>query len=31
MNIAVGFVLVLLAGVLTLASYVDRLYTESGK
>ena len=31
MNIAVGFVLVLLAGVLTLASYVDRLYTEIGK
>jgi putative hemolysin len=31
MNIAVGIVLVLLAGVLTLASYVDRLYTEIGK
>jgi putative hemolysin len=31
MNIAVGFVLLLLAGVLTLASYVDRLYTEIGK
>jgi CBS domain containing-hemolysin-like protein len=31
MNIAVGLVLVLLAGLLTLASYVDRLYTEIGK
>jgi putative hemolysin len=31
MNIAVGMVLVLLSGLLTLASYVDRLYAEIGK
>lgn len=31
MNIAVGFVLILLSGLLTLASYVDRLYAEIGK
>ena len=31
MNIAVGMALVLLAGLLTLASYVDRLYAEIGK
>ena len=31
MNIAVGVVLVLLSALLTLASYVDRLYAEIGK
>jgi putative hemolysin len=31
MNYAVGFALLLLAGLLTLVSYVDRLYTEIGK
>lgn len=31
MNYAVGFGLLLLAGLLTLVSYVDRLYTEIGK
>jgi CBS domain containing-hemolysin-like protein len=31
MNIAVGIALVLLSGLLTLASYVDRLYAEIGK
>jgi CBS domain containing-hemolysin-like protein len=31
MNIAVGFVLVVLSALLTLASYVDRLYAEIGK
>jgi putative hemolysin len=31
MNYGVGFALLLLAGVLTLVSYVDRLYTEIGK
>jgi putative hemolysin len=31
MNIAVGIVLILLSGLLTLASYVDRLYAEIGK
>jgi len=30
-NIAVGVVLILLTGLLTLASYVDRLYAEIGK
>ena len=31
MNYAVGVVLLLLVGLLTLVSYVDRLYTEIGK
>jgi putative hemolysin len=31
MNYGVGFALLLLAGLLTLVSYVDRLYTEIGK
>jgi putative hemolysin len=31
MNYAIAFVLVLLVGVLTLVSYVDRLYTEIGR
>jgi putative hemolysin len=31
MNYAVGFVLLLMSGVLVLVSYVDRLYTEIGK
>ena len=31
MNIAVGFALLLLVGLLILVSYVDRLYTEIGK
>ena len=31
MNYAIAVVLVLLLGVLTLVSYVDRLYSEIGK
>ena len=31
MNVAIGFVLLILVGLLVLVSYVDRLYTEIGK
>jgi len=31
MNVAIGFVLLVLVGLLVLVSYVDRLYTEIGK
>jgi putative hemolysin len=31
MNVAIGFLVVLLLGILTLVSYVERLHTEAGK